>query len=824
MTMNKIFKVVFNAARGKLMVVNEKTVSTSYAKKSMVVVAVTAALASTTAVAASLTDVDGTFKVVSDDATLIYGDRTIHSNSLYFAGFQFASLPANGSDTNIDIQNTYNYLSIGAITPQDAARGENVTIDILGDLTLQPGSQITNFKEGDVFRAKNITLGLLSNTQPTQAGGVIEASDTLTFTNNFKLYSGTVSAQTMDGLYSVRFDGDSVVTVPTIRIVNSMDLYGQTLVTTEDFAIGGTLTQAEESQFVGGIPKVTFLAKDDVANAPRIQLMGTQPIVIGELIVEKTPGVGTTVNEAMLTDKMTTTDSGVTSFTINKLTLNEGSILSVYADSKEANAPQTAIQIGTAELANQSKLNLGFRSSDFENAFGEKQIQSLILGEDAVLMAKSGTNPDGVTPLTDNADITIQTIALNGANATVSANLIGDATKVTLSDGATGTSIASVSTKALTVNVENPTTSDLTVGAVNGTTQVAITTSNDFNTGDAKANLQQLADAVTMTNTNEATVNVAIGETDVYGALRGQVDANGQLIGVREAVNTKTASIGESLTVMPTIMTRILTNDLRLRLGEVRDAEGQSGTWIRYNGGNLHGLGLDTDFNMVQVGIDTMPTEHHFRFGVAFGYANSDTKATVKNEADQYSLAAYGLWQGEYGEFVDIVARMASIKSDLTATSGQKADLNHLALSLSGEFGWRWDVTDMFYVEPTMEAIYTHVDSDKFSLGSVQYEMKSVDSLVGRIGLASGLQCPNNMGEVYLRVGVAHEFMGDSTLGVNGGVRSYEKNGEDTWIEYAIGMNVNLSKSTYIYADLERTAGGDIDEDWRANVGLRYAF
>ena len=153
--MNKIFKVVFNAVRGKLMVVNEKTVSTSYAKKSMVAVAVTAALASTTAVAASLTDVDGTFKVVSDDATLIYGDRTIHSNSLYFAGFQFASLPANGSDTNIDIQNTYNYLSIGAITPQDAARGEDVTIDILGDLTLQPGSQITNFKEGDVFSVEH---------------------------------------------------------------------------------------------------------------------------------------------------------------------------------------------------------------------------------------------------------------------------------------------------------------------------------------------------------------------------------------------------------------------------------------------------------------------------------------------------------------------------------------------------------------------------------------------------------------------------------------------------------------------------------------------
>ena len=35
---------------------------------------------------------------------------------------------------------------------------------------------------------------------------------------------------------------------------------------------------------------------------------------------------------------------------------------------------------------------------------------------------------------------------------------------------------------------------------------------------------------------------------------------------------------------------------------------------------------------------------------------------------------------------------------------------------------------------------------------------------------------------------------------------------------YKVGNNA------YVYLDIERSAGGDIDVDWRANIGARYAF
>lgn len=41
---------------------------------------------------------------------------------------------------------------------------------------------------------------------------------------------------------------------------------------------------------------------------------------------------------------------------------------------------------------------------------------------------------------------------------------------------------------------------------------------------------------------------------------------------------------------------------------------------------------------------------------------------------------------------------------------------------------------------------------------------------------------------------------------------------------YVAGVNFNLMPTTYFWADVERTSGGVLDEDWRATVGVRNAF
>ncbi|MBQ8664630.1 MAG: autotransporter outer membrane beta-barrel domain-containing protein [Mailhella sp.] len=48
--------------------------------------------------------------------------------------------------------------------------------------------------------------------------------------------------------------------------------------------------------------------------------------------------------------------------------------------------------------------------------------------------------------------------------------------------------------------------------------------------------------------------------------------------------------------------------------------------------------------------------------------------------------------------------------------------------------------------------------------------------------------------------------------------------GEDTWLEYGIGANVKLTDSIYVWADVERTEGAEIEEEWRGTVGVRFSF
>lgn len=293
-----------------------------------------------------------------------------------------------------------------------------------------------------------------------------------------------------------------------------------------------------------------------------------------------------------------------------------------------------------------------------------------------------------------------------------------------------------------------------------------------------------------------------------------------------QSTNTLMQSSLELASAAPLAINRILMNDVRKRLGDIRTSEGTSGAWARYDGGRLAGSnGLENDFHTIQVGMDTQPTQDPLRFGVAFSYTTSDTDyARGSADMDAYSIAGYGVWLGENGQFVDVVARMATAKTDMTVDGNKKGEMDNVALSLSGEFGWRFDVANNFYVEPQIEGTYTYVDADNLELsdGST-YKYDAVDSFLGRAGVAFGMKCPDNKGNVYARVSAVHEFLGDAAVtGGNGTV--YKLDGKDTWVEYGLGANFNITSSTYVWADVERTSGGVLDEDYRATLGVRYAW
>ena len=134
-------------------------------------------------------------------------------------------------------------------------------------------------------------------------------------------------------------------------------------------------------------------------------------------------------------------------------------------------------------------------------------------------------------------------------------------------------------------------------------------------------------------------------------------------------------------------LNRILSNDIRKRMGDVRSAEGTTGAWARWDGGRLSGGAVENDFNTIQVGVDTLVPNQNFRVGFAGSYTNGDADFTRGSaEMDAWSLSAYGLWYGDNGLFADVIARVAKAETDITADgAAKKGTLENYAYSLSAK-------------------------------------------------------------------------------------------------------------------------------------------
>lgn len=330
-------------------------------------------------------------------------------------------------------------------------------------------------------------------------------------------------------------------------------------------------------------------------------------------------------------------------------------------------------------------------------------------------------------------------------------------------------------------------------------------------------------------STAGGSARVTMAEGLVEGAVTAELNNDGSVNAstVVEKVNSVQEATLNLTAALPITVSRALTNDVRKRLGDIRSAEGTHGVWARYDGGKMSaGSDFDHKFHTIQVGVDTEPRPDSVRFGVAFSYTTGDTDfARGSSDMDAFSLAAYGTWLGDNGLFADVIGRIATVKNDMTVEQ-YKGKTDNTVLALSGEFGWRWDATDLIYVEPAAELTYTYIDGDKFKLGYADYETDSVDSLVGRAGFALGIKCPNKKGDAYVRVAAVHEFLGDSKVTARGGssINTAEFDGKDTWVEYAVGASYNITPNTYLWADIERTSGAEVDENIRGTVGIRYSF
>ena len=482
-----------------------------------------------------------------------------------------------------------------------------------------------------------------------------------------------------------------------------------------------------------------------------------------------------------------------------------------FGASVKINAKKAYIDGDIVSRGKDGKVSVSFEEGTLKGRVNEtgsgSSSTTITLGEKATWILTNGNPNNGKPPYGGgNGDSSLTNLTVNGV---VDMSQVDKNITVTKSLQGNGQVVMDVD-KTNVFNVSKADTKQAVITAVSSQNADHVTT----------------AEAVKMVDRLVGVINKS-GFVE-EGMYQGAITVNGS----GQATQAKNDLIGDTLELASAStlsLNRILMNDVRKRLGDIRSAEEVNGVWARYDGGRLSGEGTKNKFNTIHVGGDTMPfADMPVRVGVAASYTNGDVDYTRGDaDLDAYSLAAYGTWMNDNGMFADVIARVAKAESDMTVDSIYKGKLKNMAYSLSGEFGWRFDLNNMFYAEPQVEATYTYIDSDKLTLAgkgeTYNYGVESFDSFIGRMGVLAGMKCPNQKGDVYVRASVVHEFLGDAAI--NGGnVTTLERDGKDTWFEYGIGANFNVGKNMYLWADLERTAGALVDEDIRGTLGVRFGF
>ena len=350
---------------------------------------------------------------------------------------------------------------------------------------------------------------------------------------------------------------------------------------------------------------------------------------------------------------------------------------------------------------------------------------------------------------------------------------------------------------------------------------------------NAEEAMQALDDVVNVENSAAVIQKKVIAEGDINGAITQVTDTQGEVIEeVKQEVNQKLDGYS-SIAALSAVQWRHENDTLQKRMGELRDSEGAIGAWARvYGSEQEYGAQSVTAKNTtVQVGAD-YDIGSGFKLGGAFSYTDgSSTFDMGESDANMYGVALYGTWLADSGLFVDVIGKYSRLENEFTSGT-MKGEFDNNALSLAVETGWHYALNELGFVEPSVGVTYGRIMGDDFvAHNGVKVEQDDYDSLIGRLGVRSGFYFQEKKGNIYARVAVLHDFMGDmeataskaNAAGVMQTTHLKEDLG-DTWVEYGIGANFNLSKTAYTFVDLEKTAGSDVKENWKWTVGARIAF
>ena len=368
--------------------------------------------------------------------------------------------------------------------------------------------------------------------------------------------------------------------------------------------------------------------------------------------------------------------------------------------------------------------------------------------------------------------------------------------------------------------------SSVNLGVINNTI-------NTLDSEKAEENLNAIAQKLTYKGNNlsgKVTVKEGLITPEVSGDLLFDSNRNrGYVANVKQNSSTTTIDNIKNIAATAIVAWRQEDSTLSQRLGELRESDGGQGIWVRMSRGEFEYDGeYKNQYNFFQMGYDWAAGSWHY--GAAVSHNDGQTTYTHGDgENRSTSLSLYGTWLGDKGHYADIVLKQGRLSNDFdiyTEAGHTSGDYDAWGTSLSGEYGMKVDLDGGWYVTPQAQLTLMRIGGEDYTTNNgIKVNQDSFESAVGRVGFEVGKRISGS-GSIYAKASLLHDFAGsaDTYLSLNGLTNSYHQDIGDTWCEAGIGFNYKTSENSYVYADVVKTFGGDVETPWQWNAGMRWTF
>lgn len=282
-------------------------------------------------------------------------------------------------------------------------------------------------------------------------------------------------------------------------------------------------------------------------------------------------------------------------------------------------------------------------------------------------------------------------------------------------------------------------------------------------------------------------------------------------------------------------------SDLRQRLGEVRHSVAD-GLWASATGQKDRIDGFSsTSFKQeayrFNFGVDRRVSED-WLIGANIKLTTADQKTyhgqyKANGDAHSEGLNLYATWLHDNGTYADFVFSAdlydQEISTHMLNGQGVDGEYRNYGLGISAEVGRKFSLDEekLWFMEPQAQLSYYWLKGDDFVMSnSMTVEQDNFDSLTSRLGVVVGRDFFNSQGnmcgQIALRAGIQHEFLGDQGVEIND-IR-FEDDLLGTRFYYGIEADWSPREDLKLYGFIEREEGSHYTKEFEFSVGLKYSF